>query len=231
MLYLKRNKFLNQVDYKMKSKDIASLREDYAKHELDVEQLKLNPLDQFKFWWDIAIEAQIHEPNAMTLSTISENGFPASRVVLLKGMDDKGYFFYTNYNSKKAKEMDLNPNVSILFLWKDLQRQVRIEGKVEKLDVEASTSYFQSRPLKSQMGAWSSPQSEVIKDRSALDDLYQQTLQRFEGKDVLPCPPFWGGYRIVPTYYEFWQGRSSRLHDRFRYVLKQDQWIIDRLAP
>jgi pyridoxamine 5'-phosphate oxidase len=215
----------------MDSKDIASLREDYAKHKLDAEQLKSDPFDQFKYWWDIAMDAQIQEPNAMTLSTISENGFPASRIVLLKGMDDKGYFFYTNYNSRKAKEMELNPNVSILFLWKELQRQVRIEGRVEKLEIEASTAYFQSRPLKSQLGAWTSPQSEVIKDRAELENLLEQTNQRFEGEEVLPCPPFWGGYRIVPSYFEFWQGRSSRLHDRFRYVLQAGEWKIDRLAP
>ena len=211
--------------------DIASLREDYTKHSLNVSDLKSNPFDQFKAWWDIAIETQIHEPNAMTLSTISEKGFPVSRIVLLKGLQEDGLLFYSNYCSRKAKEMEANPKVSLLFLWKELQRQVRIEGEVEKIDKTASETYFQSRPLKSQIGAWSSPQSEVLKNRAVLEAHYANNEKRFEGMEVLPCPPFWGGYKVKPSYFEFWQGRSSRLHDRFRYVLEDGAWAIDRLAP
>jgi pyridoxamine 5'-phosphate oxidase len=188
----------------------------------------------FYKWWDEAIDAEVLEPNAMTLATVNGMGRPTARIVLLKTASAEGFEFFTNYTSQKAKDLDRNPVAALLFLWKELERQVRIEGIVEKLPRERSQVYFQSRPRGSQIGAWASPQSEVIPTREMLEEQVEKISQQFENVDPLPCPDHWGGYVLRPLMIEFWQGRPDRLHDRFRYKRAETEeanWLIDRLAP
>lgn len=211
---------------------VADLREDYRLHTLDIKDVLENPIDQFEKWFEEAHESQIPEPNAMTLATCSPDGKPSARVILLKGYDASGFHFYTNYNSRKGKEMALMPYAALVFCWLGLERQVRIEGMVRKMKPEESLAYFQSRPRGSQIGAWTSPQSKVIENREALETLQTNIEKEYEDQEILPIPPYWGGYRVIPTIIEFWQGRSSRLHDRIRYTLQSDKsWKIERLAP
>lgn len=211
---------------------IANLREDYSKKSLDISDVSKNPFHQFGVWFHEAMDSKVPEPNAMTLSTVSKDGKPSARVVLLKGFDERGLTFYTNYNSRKGQEMAENPNVSLVFLWLELQRQVRIEGVVEKLSHEESTAYFQSRPKGSQIGAHASPQSDVITTRAILENKVKALEKQYKDAEALPCPEHWGGYLVKPTAIEFWQGRSSRLHDRIFYTKTANgDWKIERLAP
>jgi len=212
-------------------KDIASIREDYSKGTLLENEVDTNPIVQFQSWFDQAIEAQVMEANAMVLSTINAKGFPDSRVVLLKDIKHNGFSFFTNYQSAKSQDMAAHPQVSALFFWPELQRQVRIEGVVEKLPAEDSDEYFASRPKGSQIGAWSSPQSSVITNRAELEALVEVQTARFAGEDIIPRPDFWGGYLIKAVRFEFWQGRSSRLHDRIVYEQVDGNWLIKRVAP
>ncbi len=210
---------------------IADLRNNYASASLDVKDVDKNPIVQFEKWFGEALKAQLPEPNAMTLSTVSAEGRPTARIVLLKGITKNDLLFYTNYESRKGKELARHPFVALTFFWMGLERQVRIEGSVSKLDIKNSTEYFHSRPRESQIGAWASPQSETIPDRSALEKKARDFTEKFAGQEV-PLPPHWGGYQVTPDRIEFWQGRPSRLHDRILYTrATNDNWKISRLAP
>lgn len=209
---------------------IANLRKVYKMQSLREADVKSDAMDQFEIWWKHAIEAQIDEPNAMILSTCSREGFPSSRVVLLKGLLPEGFIFFTNYNSRKGVEIKQNPAVSLLFFWKEMERQIRIEGIAEKISREQSEKYFESRPRESQVGAWSSPQSQTIPGREYLQEKEKLFSEEYRSRSI-PVPPFWGGYLIKPKKMEFWQGRPSRLHDRLLYSLYDNRWKIERLAP
>ncbi len=208
---------------------LQNTRNQYDKGVLIENQLHENPLKQFEAWMQEAIAANQPEPNAMDLSTVSD-GKPSSRIVLLKGVDEVGFVFYTNYDSKKGIEMLENPQVCLNFFWQAQARQVRIEGKVAKVSAEESDLYFNSRPRESQIGAWASTQSRVIKSRAELDESVAQIEKEYEGK-VIPRPAHWGGYRLIPEKIEFWQGRPNRLHDRFLYEDSPAGWMVFRLSP
>ncbi|WP_421976218.1 pyridoxamine 5'-phosphate oxidase [Roseivirga seohaensis] len=211
--------------------NIADLRQEYTKASLDLDTVAPSPFTQFRKWFDEAIKSEVLEPNAFVLSTVAEGGKPFQRTVLMKALDDTGVVFYTNYKSRKAQQIDANPQVSILFPWYALERQVAITGRIEKVTKMESLAYFTSRPHGSQLGAWVSHQSQVIKSRSILEMKLQEMKAKFmEGK--VPLPDFWGGYRIVPETFEFWQGRQSRLHDRIMYQkLEGEEWSTFRMAP
>lgn len=209
---------------------IADLRKDYTLNGLDQTDVLPNPFAQFQQWFDAALAAGVHEPNAMHLATISPEGRPEGRIVLVKGIDAAGFSFYTNYNSQKGASLAANPVASLTFFWPELERQVRIEGRVEKVSEAESDTYFNSRPRGSQLGAWVSQQSQVITGRDVLTS-QQETLEaQFVGQPI-PRPPHWGGFRVVPDKIEFWQGRPSRLHDRIRYRLDAGTWQIERVSP
>ena len=212
-------------------KKISEIRNEYAKATLDVSTVSHDPVIQFETWFNEALAAQVIEPNAMTLSTVNNDGRPSARIVLLKGIENKKLQFYTNYQSKKGIELENNPACALTFFWPDLERQVRIEGIAERVDAKTSEAYFHSRPRNSQVGAWASPQSTMIKDRSLLENRAIQIEKKFEGLDVLPKPYQWGGYQVDPLMIEFWQGRPSRLHDRIQYTKVNNAWKIHRLAP
>jgi pyridoxamine 5'-phosphate oxidase len=214
----------------MKSQ-IADIRREYLKATLDVATVKPDPVQQFEIWFNEALDAQVIEPNAMNLSTVNEQGKPSSRIVLLKGIKNRKLLFYTNYHSKKGKELDANGACALTFFWPDLERQVRIEGVAERVEAQISEAYFQTRPRSSQLGAWSSPQSSPIKDRAILEERYVMMEKKFKDVPVIPKPHQWGGYAIEPFMIEFWQGRPSRLHDRIEYVKVDGVWKINRLAP
>ncbi len=209
---------------------IANLRQDYTKETLNETDIDPNPFEQFRRWFDQAVNAELPEPNAMTIATASKDGIPAARIVLLKAVDDRGFTFFTNYNSNKGKELEANPQAALVFLWTELERQVRIVGTVEKISAEESDGYFYSRPHGSRLGAWASDQSEVIPNRDVLEQKLAALKAEYENREV-PRPPHWGGFRVVPREIEFWQGRSSRLHDRLRYQRKNEEWVIDRMSP
>jgi pyridoxamine 5'-phosphate oxidase len=214
-------------------RNLEEIRRNYQHATLNEAELDQDPMNMFYKWWDAALDAEIIEPNAMTLSTVNSEGQPSARIVLLKTASADGFEFYTNYQSQKAIEIDQNPKVALVFLWKDLERQIRIEGIAEKAAREKSQVYFQSRPRGSQIGAWASPQSTVIPNRTYLEKEVEKVSDQFENVDPLPCPDHWGGYLIKPHMIEFWQGRSDRLHDRIRYTRNDDgnNWKIERLAP
>lgn len=215
---------------KLNKETIQNLRQDYKSAELCEQDVVKNPIAQFEKWFADAIDAQIYEPNVMTLATADKSGRPNARIVLLKGFDEQGFSFYTNYLSQKGKEIKKNPFACLVFFWTELERQVRIEGKIEKLDKETSEQYFHSRPAGSQIGAIASPQSQVIDGRKSLEAKVQELTQQYDGKQI-PKPAHWGGYIVKPTSIEFWQGRPSRLHDRIKFTLVNGSWKIERLAP
>ncbi|RXK14467.1 pyridoxamine 5'-phosphate oxidase [Halarcobacter mediterraneus] len=211
--------------------DLSKMRQEYVSKGLHKEDLEINPFKQFEKWFNQALEAELIEPNAFTLSTVGLDLKPSQRTVLLKMYDEKGFVFFSNYKSKKSHHIDENPNVSAHFAWLGLERQVRIEGKISKISKTASMKYFLSRPKGSQLGAWVSHQSQVVNSRSVLESKFDEMRKKFS-KGEIPFPSFWGGYQIVPTYFEFWQGGLNRLHDRFIYELKDDEtWDINRLEP
>ena len=211
--------------------NIAALRQDYVAHGLRRADLDPNPIKQFAKWFGEAAAAEIRDVNAMSLATATADGMPSSRIVLLKGISDRGFVFYTNYNSAKGRELEENPRAALNLFWQQLERQIRINGSVEKTTREESEEYFHSRPIGSQLGAWASEQSEVIANREALEAKLVEITDRYGG-GVIPLPPHWGGYRVVPATIEFWQGRTNRLHDRFRYTRQADgDWLIERLSP
>jgi pyridoxamine 5'-phosphate oxidase len=210
--------------------DLSDLRKDYTQTGLSRETLLNSPFEQFNSWFNQAQEAKLDEPNAMSIATVSADGKPSSRTVLLKIYDDKGFVFFTNYNSQKAQEIASNPNVALLFPWLPLERQVRISGQVEKISTKESFAYFTSRPHGSQLGAWISPQSQVIESRDFLKMKLAEMKAKFSSGKI-PLPKAWGGFRVIPSKFEFWQGRSNRLHDRFTYELEDEKWQIKRLAP
>lgn len=209
---------------------INSLRHDFTKQVLDEKDVKADPVFQFEKWFKEAVDAKVNEPNAMSISTVSADGKPSSRIVLLRNFDKDGFVFYTNYTSRKGEEIDANPHVALLFFWPELERQVRIEGLLKKHSSEESTRYFNSRPRESKLGAWTSEQSKVIESRDVLDKAYSDNEKKYPGDEV-PRPPFWGGYVLEPDYFEFWQGRASRLHDRIAYVKARTDWKKGRLSP
>jgi len=210
---------------------LSDLRREYTLAGLKESDLDPNPFKQFASWFQQALDAGLPEPNAMTLATATLDGKPSARIVLLKGFDERGFVFFTNYESQKGHELSANPRAALVCYWIELERQVRINGGVSCVSVEESEEYFRSRPLGSQLGAWASSQSEVVGGRKILEDRLEQLTHEYRSKPI-PLPPYWGGYRVAPETIEFWQGRPNRLHDRLRYTLQSNrQWLIERLSP
>jgi len=209
---------------------IADLRRDYTLARLDEASVSSDPLIEFGRWFEEALKAEARDPNAMTLATANAEGVPSARIVLLKGFDQRGFVFFTDYRSRKGAELAENPRAALVFYWPELERQVRITGGTTQTDRQESEEYFRSRPRGSRLGAWISHQSQVIAGRQELDARVPELERRYPGDDV-PLPPYWGGFRLRPDSIEFWQGRSSRLHDRIRYILSGDSWRIERLSP
>ena len=211
--------------------NIANIRKDYRLATLDVSTVHVDPMKQFEKWFGEALNSEVMEPNAMNLATVNAQGRPSGRVVLLKGLEHNHFIFYTNYQSKKGQELESNPACALTFFWPELERQVRVEGLVSRVDPALSDSYFQSRPRASQMGAWASPQSSIIANRSILEQRFSDIEKKFDGQTVLPRPRQWGGYKVDPLQIEFWQGGPGRLHDRIQYIKVDTLWKIYRLAP
>jgi pyridoxamine 5'-phosphate oxidase len=210
--------------------NIAEIRKDYKLRSLLEEDVDEDAIKQFDTWWNDAIKSNVEEPNAMTLATCTNSGKPSARIVLLKGFTKEGFIFFTNYKSKKGEQLEANSNAALVFFWKELERQVRIEGTAKKLSDKESDEYFILRPEQSRISAWSSPQSQVIKNRKVLEDNFSKYQQQFSDGAVVR-PPHWGGYIINPATIEFWQGRRNRLHDRLLYTFADSKWKIERLAP
>jgi pyridoxamine 5'-phosphate oxidase len=208
---------------------LRNMRLSYERDQLIESNISKDPFFQFKLWFDLVIKSEIVEPNAMTIATATKNGIPSARVVLLKEYDETGFTFFTNYGSRKGKELAENPRASLLFWWREFERQVRIEGRIEKISKEESQNYFNIRPLKSRYGALASNQSEVVKDREFLENKFADLEKKFG--DNPPMPENWGGYKLIPSKFEFWQGRRDRLHDRICYEKVENNWTISRLSP
>ena len=211
-------------------KSVADLRVDYTKGILDETHVNADPILQFEQWFQEAVNSEVTEANAMSLGTVKD-GRPAVRIVLLKGFDERGFVFYTNYDSRKGGEIAAQPMAALTFFWPELQRQVRIEGRIEKVAAEESDEYYASRDRGSRLGAWASPQSHPIVKREDLEAKVREVTDRFDGQEDIPRPDHWGGYRVIPDWMEFWQGRPSRLHDRIAYTRESGEWTITRLAP
>ena len=210
---------------------IADIRKEYKKQALQEKDVDSDPILQFGKWWDDAIKSEVDEVNAMTLATATASGIPDARIVLLKDYTEQGFVFFTNYESRKGNELSENPQACLVFFWKELERQIRISGSVEKIPLAESDAYFSSRPKDSQLGAWASPQSRVITTRGIIEERATQYQQQF-GNENIPRPDHWGGYIVKPDSIEFWQGRPGRLHDRIQYtLLKEGNWKMERLAP
>lgn len=215
----------------MKSTSPSDMRKEYAQHSLDEASVSRDPFIQFTQWWDNAIQAGIEEVNAMTLATVSAAGIPDARTVLLKGYDERGFIFFTNYNSQKSIQLQGNPNCCLLFHWKELERQVRITGSASKITPQESLDYFNSRPEGSKIGAWASAQSTIVAGKALLEETFNYYRERFSHGEI-PKPPHWGGYRVALQRIEFWQGRPNRMHDRIQYSRSgEGTWVIERLAP
>ena len=212
------------------NRNVADLREEYRGAGLDESDLDPNPVEQFRRWFDEALAANLHEPNAMTLATATPDGQPSARIVLLKGYDERGFVFYTSHEGRKGRELTENPRCALLFYWGEMGRQVRIEGTAARVPEEEADAYFASRPRGSRLGAWASAQSREVGGRQALEDRLWNLELEYEGREV-PRPPFWGGYRVEPTKFEFWQGRENRLHDRLVYRRAGNGWEVSRLQP
>jgi pyridoxamine 5'-phosphate oxidase len=211
-------------------KNIADIRRDYQLQSLLETDIAADPFTQFNRWWGDAVTSELDEVNAMTLATASLTGMPSARIILLKSVTENGFIFFTNYNSHKGKELEENPKAYLVFFWKELERQVRITGTVEKVSAAESDAYFISRPSGSRIGAWASPQSSVIKSRETIEQNISKYEEQFADGEITR-PPHWGGYIVIPTVIEFWQGRPNRLHDRLQYSKLPDEWKIERLAP
>lgn len=222
------------MEWKLKSMNenqLANIRINYSKAALGEKEVGDSPLSFFQKWMNEALHAEVLEPTAMSLSTVSLQGKPSSRIVLLKGLENDKFKFYTNYESQKGQEINVNPYACLLFFWAELERQVRIDGKLEKLPRLESEEYFHSRPRESQIGAYTSKQSSVIPGREILEERYQELTKEFSEIDTIPLPENWGGYALIPNEIEFWQGRPSRLHDRIRFRLSDQIWVRERLSP
>ena len=211
-------------------RDVADLRKEYTRAGLAESDVAADPIEQFHRWFDAALDAGLHEPNAMTVATATCDGRPSARVVLLKGFDGRGFVFYTNHEGRKGRELEENPRAALLFYWGELERQVRIEGAVSRVPETESDAYYASRPRGSRLGAWASEQSRTVEGRGVLEDRIGDLEAEYEGREV-PRPPFWGGYRVGPEVVEFWQGRENRLHDRIVYRREDGGWKIERLQP
>ena len=211
---------------------IADLRREYVREGLREDDLDPDPFRQFERWFAEAMEASVVETNAMTLATATADGRPSARIVLLKGLDDLGFVFFTNYESRKGRDLEINPYAALLFYWAELSRQVRVEGVVSRVSVDESVTYFNSRGRASRIGAWASRQSSVIESRAVLDARVAELECEHEGRDDIPLPSYWGGFRLIPDRFEFWHGQPSRLHDRMQYTSRSDgAWKIERLSP
>ncbi|HMN18602.1 MAG TPA: pyridoxamine 5'-phosphate oxidase [Ignavibacteriaceae bacterium] len=212
-----------------KANNLKNMRLNYEQGQLLESNIEMNPFELFRKWFDQAVEAKIIEPNAMTIATATKEGIPSARVVLLKGFDETGFVFYTNYHSRKGKELNDNPFAAILFWWREFERQIRIEGKIEKISRKESEEYFNQRPLKSRYGTLASEQSEIIENREVLEKRFADLEKQYGANP--PTPENWGGYKLIPAKFEFWQGRTSRLHDRICYHKENNNWKIFRLQP
>lgn len=210
---------------------LVDIRTDYDRPILRKKDLNADPIRQFETWFDEVLKLKLADPNAMTLATADKQGRPSARTVLLKGVDQNGFSFFTNYESRKGRELGENPNAALVFFWQPLARQVCVNGSIEKLSREESESYFQSRPRGSQLAAWVSRQTSIIEGREVLDKGLEEVTKKYEKVDKIPLPPYWGGFVLKPEWIEFWQGRPNRLHDRFRYRKDGKSWKIDRLSP
>lgn len=208
-----------------------TVRKEYATHGLTESDLDPNPFTQFQRWYEEAVAANVIEPNAMTLATATRDGIPSARTILLKGFDERGFTFYTNYESQKGKELAENPNAALVFYWATFERQIRITGVINKISPEESEAYFKTRPMGARLGAWVSLQSQVIPNREILEERLTELMNELADTETIPMPPYWGGYCLVPSAIEFWQGRVNRLHDRFRYTRQENEWLIERLSP